>query len=217
MYKIDLHTHSLFSKDGALTAENYRRALVEKRLDFIAITDHNTTDFARQLHEEFGEHIIVGEEITTTEGEIIGLFMTETVPPNLSAREAVRRLKAQGALVYVPHPFETVRSGISEATLQKIIADVDIIEVHNGRAVFQNRSELAKEWSIRAQKPGAASSDAHGVSGWARTYSLIQAMPTKANLVKQLHAAEYEVHSPGMKGLLYPKINRLKKKLRNGA
>jgi hypothetical protein len=212
MYKVDLHTHSIFSKDGALKAEDYRRMLRTKQLDCIAITDHNTTDFARQLQEELGPQIIVGEEITTTEGEIIGLYLSETIPARLSIQATVQQIIDQKGLVYIPHPFETVRKGVSEETLQRIIHDVDVIEVHNGRAVFQNRSELAKEWAIRSKKPGAASSDAHGPKGWGRTYSIITALPTHTTLMKLLHAAEYEASSPGLQGLLYPKVNRFKKR-----
>lgn len=211
MYKVDLHTHSIASKDGALRAEDYRR-LLSGQLDAIAITDHNTTDFARQLQQELGDKIIVGEEISSTEGEIIGLYLKETIPANLSAKETVRRILLQKGLVYIPHPFETVRSGVNAATLKKIIADVHIIEVHNGRAVFQNRSELAKEWSVQYQKPGAASSDSHGPKGWGRTFSLLPTLPTRATLVKLLHQAEYETGWPGVQGLLYPKVTRFKKR-----
>jgi hypothetical protein len=86
------------------------------------------------------------------------------------------------------------------------------VEVHNGRAVFQNRSEFAKEWSVQQQKPGAASSDAHGSKGWGRTFSLLGKLPTRTTLVALLHQAEYETKWPGFRGVLYPKMNRFRKK-----
>ncbi|HSX28127.1 MAG TPA: PHP domain-containing protein [Candidatus Saccharimonadales bacterium] len=215
-YKVDLHTHSQASKDGALTEADYERALTNGQLDTIAITDHNTAEFALDLRRTLGERIIVGEEIATLEGEIIGLFLTETIPPFLSARETVKRIKAQKGLVYVPHPFETVRKGITAEALEGIAESVDIIEVHNGRAVFQNRSELAREWSVQHEVPGAASSDGHGPRGWGRTYSVVTAMPTRQNLVTLLHQATYEAHWPGVLGVLYPKLNRLRKKFAHG-
>lgn len=214
-YKIDLHTHSIASPDGALTAADYRQALATGLLDYIAVTDHNTTAFATQLQEELGDQIIVGEEVTTTEGEIIGLFLKETIPAHLSPRETVHLIHEQKGLVCVPHPFENVRSGVSLPTLDSIAKEVDIIEVHNGRAVFQNRSELAKEWAVQHEVAGAASSDAHGPSGWGRTYAVISAKPQKSHLVRLLHEATYEARWPGLRGILYPKLNRLKKKLGN--
>jgi predicted metal-dependent phosphoesterase TrpH len=209
-YKVDFHTHSQASPDGALSLEHYRRALVQHRLDCIAVTDHNTIEMAQQLHEELGDKIIVGEEITTTQGEIIGLYLTEVVQAGLSAAETVHRIKAQGALVYIPHPFETVRKGITPETLDEIAADVDIIEVHNGRAVFQNKGQQALAWAEKHAVPGAASSDSHGISGWGRTYTMLDDMPTEETLVKLLQAASYQRGFPGFRGILYPKFNRLR-------
>src|SRR5882757_5862760 len=99
MIKIDLHTHSVASPDGSLTAVHYQRAL--GRLDVIAVTDHNRIDFAQKLQTELGERIIVGEEITTLEGEIVGLYLQTLIPAGLSVVETVRQIHAQGALVYI--------------------------------------------------------------------------------------------------------------------
>jgi predicted metal-dependent phosphoesterase TrpH len=209
MSKIDLHTHSGASPDGSLTAAHYRRML-DGGLDCVAITDHNTTDFARDLQKELGERIIVGEEITTTEGEVIGLFLRRTVPGGLSLAEAVQAIKQQHGLVYVPHPFETVRSGVSVAALDTIADDVDILEVHNGRALFQNRSSDAAAWAEEHDVATAASSDAHGWHGWGRTYSTVAHLPTRATLVNLLDTAKHHRRAPGIRGVLYPKFNRLR-------
>jgi len=212
-YKIDLHTHSISSPDGALREADYKRALSTGLLDYIAVTDHNTIEFAKQLHAELGEQIIVGEEIATAQGEIIGLYLTETIPAHLSARETIGLIKAQKGLVCIPHPFEIVRKGLSMATLDGLVNDVDIIEVHNGRALLRSTSEAAKEWAVRNEVAGAASSDAHGWQGWGRTYAVIPGRPTKEHVVHLLHEATYEARWPGVMGMLYPKVNRLKKKL----
>lgn len=212
--KIDLHTHSQASPDGALTAEDYRAILEGGLLDYVAVTDHNRTDFAFQLQKELGElgkRIIVGEEIRSSEGEIIGLYLRETVPPHLSAQETVDAIHAQGGLVCIPHPFETVRQGMQEADLETIAAEVDIMEVHNGRAVFQNKSKQAYAWVALRNCTGAASSDCHAPSGWGRTRTRIAKAPTRQNLLGQLRDAEYDVAFPGVKAVLGPKLNRLRK------
>jgi predicted metal-dependent phosphoesterase TrpH len=210
MYRVDLHTHSQASPDGALTTGDYLRML-EGGLHCVAVTDHNTISFAQELHASLGERIIVGEEITTAEGEVIGLFLKEAVPAGLSLAKAVEAIKAQGGLVYVPHPFETVRSGVPEAALNAVAKDVDIIEVQNGRAVFQNRSARALEWAAAHNVPGAASSDSHGRHGWGRTYSEVAALPTQKTLTKLLAEARLVRRAPGVRGMLYPKFNRLTK------
>lgn len=215
MYKIDLHTHSNNSPDGALLAQHYRDFLMKGRLDYIAVTDHNSISFAQKLHDELGDRIIVGEEITAKEGEVIGLYLTKAVPANLSIEETVRAIHAQGGLVYIPHPFETVRKGISEDALNRIVDNVDIIEVHNGRAIFQNKGALARVWSSRYDLPSASSSDAHGRRGWGKTYSLISEAPTAETLPALLKDADYFIGTVGMLGVLYPKFNRLRKKIQH--
>lgn len=213
MLKIDLHTHSQASPDGGLRRADFQSAFDRGVLDYIAVTDHNTLTFATQLHAEFGDKIIVGEEVTTREGEIIGLYLTEEVPAGLSAAETADRIKAQGGLVYIPHPFESVRKGLPLADLESISQSVDIVEVHNGRAVFQDKATKAVDWAKLYKLPGAASSDAHGKSGWGKTYSVISDAPTRDTLAELLYHAKYEVGSPGVRGVLYPKFNRAKKKL----
>jgi predicted metal-dependent phosphoesterase TrpH len=211
MYKVDLHTHSVASRDGAITANQYKHIITSGRLDYIAVTDHNKIHFAEELQKELGNHIIVGEEIDTTDGELIGLFLSKKVPPNMSAKKTVTNIKSQGGLVYIPHPFETVRKGVSQETLKSIIDEVDIIEVYNGRAVFQNMGPQALTAARLAQKAGAASSDAHGAKGLATAYSLIGQEPTSKSLVALLLKGQLETRRPPLHTLLYPKLNRLKK------
>ena len=214
MFKVDFHTHSVASPDGSLTLEQYKQMLNSKRLDCIAVTDHNSIEFAQELHKELGPKIIVGEEITTKAGEVIGLFLTKEVPADLALAETIRLIQEQGGLVYIPHPFETVRKGISEAELDSVAAEVDIMEVYNGRAVFQNRSDDSQTWADLHLVPGVASSDSHGLAGWGRTYTWVSEMPTRENLLSLLKNAEYTHASPGLRGMLYPKFNRLRKKWR---
>jgi len=215
MHKVDFHTHSQASPDGALTAKQYRHMLEAGKLDCIAVTDHNRVDFALRLHAELGDKIIVGEEITTTAGEIIGLFLKEAVPAGLSAADAAAKVHEQGGLVYIPHPFETVRKGLSPENLETIAGSVDIIEVFNGRTL-QDRGADAAEWATGHQVPGVASSDAHGRSGWGNTYTMLTELPTRATLVRLLNGATLNQQGVGMRGRLYPKLNRLRKAGRRG-
>lgn len=219
MFKVDLHTHSYGSPDGSLDLRDYRYFLQNKLLDYIAITDHNTIAAALEIKKglgDLGERIIIGEEIMTTEGEIIGLYLSEEIPGNCTPPEAMAAILRQNGLVYIPHPFETVRDGVGPELLKAIAHDVDIIETYNGRAVFQNRSRAVRKWATEHDKPGAASSDAHGRFGWGRTYSIIAEPPTRDNLAAQLREAAYATRSVGT-GILYPKLNRLARRLRRAA
>jgi predicted metal-dependent phosphoesterase TrpH len=180
------------------------------RLDMVAVTDHNRIDFAKKLHSELGNKIIVGEEIATNEGEVIGLYLTDAIPAGLPVRECVKRIHKQGGLVYVPHPFETARKGLSLEALDSIATNVDIIETYNGRTL-QNKGEQAKEWATQHTVPWASSSDAHGWRGWGNTASSIGEPPTKKNLAHLLNLAAHDTTSTGLIGRLYPKLNQLHK------
>ena len=214
MLRLDLHTHSVASPDGGITAAGYHRALQSGLLQCIAITDHDRIDFALEMRQKLGQAIIVGEEIMTAAGEIVGLFLEQRVSPGLRPLDTVQEIKAQGGLVYIPHPFETVRKGLHPAMLEEITDYVDIVEVCNGRAFFQNRSEQAVVWARLNGKIGVASSDAHGSRGLGKTYTSISAQPTRDNLLELLGNGVPITDRPGLRALLYPKYHRLRKKLR---
>lgn len=212
MPRLDLHTHSAASPDGGLTAEDYGR-LLAGNLDQLAVTDHDQITQAMALQKTYGKKIIVGEEITTSEGEIIGLFLTNLVAPGQSPHRTAQAIRRQGGLVYIPHPFETVRKGLSLSVLDRIADLVDIVEVYNGRAI-QNRSTQALDWAQRHQKVTAASSDAHGRKGAGHTYTSTTELLTVKNWSAQLGKAKLVRGRPPLVSFSYPKINRLKKRLR---
>lgn len=214
MFKVDLHTHSIASHDGGISALQYERALNTGLLDMIAITDHNTTEFALQMQQQLGDRIIVGEEIMTTRGEIIGLYLTQTIPSGLTPTETIEQIRSQGGIVYVPHPFETIRSGLSPSVLEEIASTIDLIEICNGRAFLQNRSSQTVVWSRLNNVTGAASSDAHGSLGLGKTYSSLPEIPTKENLIELLQRATHHTGRPSARSLLYPKYHKLRKKIR---
>ncbi len=213
MIKVDLHTHSIASPDGGIKPEEYADIFERGLLDYVAITDHDTIETAESLHKSLGSHIIVGEEITTSQGELIGLFLKEVIKPGMTALATARAITAQGGLVYVPHPFETMRKGIQRNDLEEIAGEVDIIEIHNARALLQNRGPAAHTWARLFNKAAAASSDAHGRKGLGTSFSMIHQKPTAKNLLAQLQKAHYAVDRPPYYSLLYPKYHRLRKKL----
>lgn len=213
MFKVDLHTHSVASPDGGISASQYEKALRDGVLDAVAITDHNSIDFAMHLHLKLGEHVIVGEEILTDAGEIIGLYLHRPVVPGLSPLETIKQIKEQGGLVYVPHPFETIRKGLHPSVLDELVDKIDVVEVFNGRAFAQNRSAQAAVWTKLNHIPGVASSDAHGIRGLGATYTRLAEVPSKKTLHKLLGEGTPIVAKPSIRGLLYPKYHRLRKKI----
>lgn len=216
-YRVDLHTHSIGSMDGGLTEGDYRRALTRDMLDVVAVTDHGGIEAAKDIRYDlsdvpnFMERIIIGQEVASTEGEIIGLYLQKPIEDGMSPEDTVTAIKKQGGIVYIPHPFETVRRGLGHAALERIGDTVDLVEVCNGRAVFQNKGGQAAEWAARRNIPAVASSDAHGWAGWGRTYTRLNALPERAglvNLVRHAPADAMACKKVGL-GICYPKLNRL--------
>lgn len=217
MFKVDLHTHSTQSPDGGISRQQYQQILERGTLDVVAVTDHNSAEFALELQRELGDQIIVGEEIMSSQGEIIGLYLSKTIPGGLSPLDTIRRIKDQGGLVYIPHPFETIRKGMGAQALEEIVEYIDIMEVCNGRALVQNRGSQAVVWSRLNHVVGAASSDAHGVKGIGKTFSSLSELPSKENLVTLLEHGVLRTGVPSPRALLYPKYHRLRKKLRKSS
>jgi predicted metal-dependent phosphoesterase TrpH len=209
-YTVDLHTHSIISYDGGISLQAYTRALTTGLVDYIAVTDHNQTKFAAQLQKQLGDQIIIGEEIGTKDGEMIGLFLTDTIPSGLPAMDTARLIHRQNGIVYIPHPFETVRKGLQKETLEKIIKEVDVIEVFNGRAILHDNSQKAYSFTQQFRRAMASSSDAHSFAGLGTALSVVSGKPSQKNLVLLLQSAQFRKQYPPLYSLLSPTINKIR-------
>ncbi len=214
MIKVDLHTHSVSSPDGSITAADYEQVLEAGILDCIAITDHNRISFAQSMQAKLGaDKIIVGEEITTVEGEIIGLYLTELVQPHMRIEDTIEAIKKQGGLVYIPHPLETVRKGLKAKSLERIVSDIDLLESANGRALFQNKGPQAHTWARLRNVTTFASSDAHRTKALGKTYTLLNATPTAKTLTVLAQKGRKLFNRPSIGDVAAPKKNKLLHKI----
>ena len=135
--KGDFHMHTAFSSDCDIPPKVVVRRCKSVGLNCIAVTDHNNIRGALEVRELADFQVIVGEEVMSSQGDIIGLLLEEEIPKGLSPLETVHRIKDQGGLVQVPHPFDRFRRGPLTATaLQAIFPYVDLIEVLNARTIF---------------------------------------------------------------------------------
>jgi len=163
LIKADLHIHTTFSGDSEICPDTLIARVQQAGMDCIAVADHNTTAGALELQALSPPFkVIISEEILTREGEIIGLFLSGTIPPGLSPEEAIRRIHAQGGLACVPHPFDRFRSSaMQEGTLERIAASIDIVEIANARTFpIQDLSRPLK-YAKKYHKPACAGSDSH--------------------------------------------------------
>jgi predicted metal-dependent phosphoesterase TrpH len=189
---VDLHSHTLWSKDCLTSFEHILRLCDRKGIDRIAITDHNTAEGALALHRLAPERIIVGEEIMTTQGELLAYFVRQSVPPGLSPRETIRRLRDQGAAISVSHPFDRLRTGAwQEADLLQIIDQVDAIEIFNARCMFPQDNDKALAFAERHGLLGTAGSDAHTGPEYGKAMTRLRPFSDAGTFVDALRDAEY--------------------------
>ena len=160
--KIDLHVHTCQSRDSLMRPDEVLCWVERRGLDAVAITDHNAISAAVALQREASFPVIVGEEIRTRRGEIIGLFLQSEIEPDLSPAETIARIREQGGLVCIPHPLDRVRNSRLEfGALMEIIDQVDIIEVLNARVTFGIDNRRAGELADAYGLLHGAGSDAH--------------------------------------------------------
>ena len=164
----DFHVHTHHSKDCATEVEEILERASDVGLDVVAVTDHNEVAGgfeALALAERYGVRVIVGEEVKTSEGEVIGLFLQERIAPGLTFAATIAQIKAQGGVVYVPHPFDRLHSVPGSSLLKANLTDVDVIEVFNSRIAYPGFNEKAVRFAERHRVPAAAGSDAHVLAG----------------------------------------------------
>lgn len=165
--RVDLHSHTMFSGDSTTTLDEVVESVIEAGLDVLCVTDHNAIDGAvrlkRILEGDGVCRVVVGEEVRTHTGEIIGLFLSERIPFGATAAETARQIRAQGGVVYVPHPFDPMRRNITEASLDEITAAglVDAIEAHNSKTSLPSLNARATRYGVDHDLALGSGSDAH--------------------------------------------------------
>ena len=161
--KLDMHTHCEYSPDSRTPVAVQVRAITASGLDVVCATDHNTIDGALRLRElAVGFRVVIGEEVSSRDGEIIGLFLEHAVPRDLSAEETIARIHGQGGLVSVPHPFSHNRlHRLRRNALERVWPTIDAIEIFNAREAFSADNRRAAAFATAHDIPGAVGSDAH--------------------------------------------------------
>lgn len=189
--RVDCHLHTVASGDSALTVGQLVGQARQVGLDVACVTDHNVTAAAEAAaRADLGLRIIVGEEIRTLAGDVIGLFLTERIPYVLPLPEVIARIRGQGGLVYVPHPFDLVRSSVGRV-LPSLCAEggVDVIEVFNAKVGDQALNDKAAAVAAEFGIPAAVGSDAHDADGVGAAYLDLPAFDGPASFLAALTGA----------------------------
>jgi predicted metal-dependent phosphoesterase TrpH len=176
----DLHTHSSASFDSLASASALVRTAARRGLTHLAITDHDRIDgaikgqrLAATLAPELT--VIVGQELRTTGGDMIALFINRPIPPLLSPGNAIAAVRDQGGLVGIPHPFDRLRGSLlRDGAMEDLLGQVDWIETHNARALGGRANERAVELAAARGLPGIAVSDSHSAFEVGVAYTILE-------------------------------------------
>jgi predicted metal-dependent phosphoesterase TrpH len=170
LIEVDLHMHTDHSPDCATPVEVLLETARDRGLGAIAITDHNEVSGAleaRRIAEQTGEvKVIVAEEVKTAkQGEVIGLFLEEKIPRGMTMAETIAAIRAQGGLVYVPHPFDRFHSVPDYEHLLDMVEEIDVLEVFNPRVALTAFNEEAERFARKYRIVPGAGSDSHVAQG----------------------------------------------------
>jgi len=157
--------------DCSTPLEKIINRCLELEINCIAIADHGTAEGALKMQKIAPFKVIVAEEILTPEGEIMGMFLKETIPSGLSVEQAISQIKAQGGLVNIPHPFDMFRGlRLDSKEFEALVDQIDAIEVFNAREPFRKPSAKAQTFAQKYGIPGTVGSDAHTIGEIGNAY-----------------------------------------------
>ncbi len=182
--KLDCHLHTKYSADSLTSLEDFRRQCLKKKIMPI-ITDHNTIEGALRYKKIYRD-VIIGEEIKTNRGDLIGIFLNEALPKDIDLLEALDTIKSQGAISYVPHPFDDMR----RSAVKVIDFKADIIEVFNSRVIKQQYNRMSEDFAVKNSWLKAVGSDAHLPSEIGTSYAEIEDFNSPKEFLKNLKKAK---------------------------
>ncbi len=161
--KAIFHVHSDYSDDSNLSVERLRELSLTKNIGCLAITDHDTIEGARRLADRAGHNprVIIGQEISTTGGHLIGLFLERRVEPGQSPRQTAQAIRRQGGLVVVPHPFNLLFGCSLGRQAQEIVDLIDIVEIQNAQNLLPIANWRAEHFARRIGRPAIVGCDVH--------------------------------------------------------
>lgn len=185
-WRLELHAHTIYSKDCLTKLDQLQGICQRRRIDKLAITDHDTARAALELVRLYPMWIIPGEEIMTTEGELLAWYIKEEVPPKLTPEETIRRLRDQNAVIGIAHPFDRYRRGAWKLEqLLRIVDLVDCIEVFNARCLHNEDNLQALAFAREHNKLMTSGSDAHGRPEYGQAVTITRPFANTADGLRQ--------------------------------
>ncbi|RLI24408.1 MAG: hypothetical protein DRO52_05595 [Candidatus Hecatellales archaeon] len=176
--KIDLHVHTNYSGDSRLTLEALASSALEKELDGVAITDHDTCEALKRVEklERQGLIVVPGIEISSAQGHILGLGISEAVPPGLPAAETVKEVKRLGGIAVAAHPLCPFKKSVGEEVLRRVRFDaVEVLNASTLPIIYGSEAGRLERLCRELGLPMVGGSDSHTPETVGRAYTLVEA------------------------------------------
>ena len=188
MLKADLHIHTEYSMDCGTPLHKIIERCQELGINCIAIADHGTVEGALEMQRIAPFKIIVAEEILTPYGEIMGMFLKESVPSGLSVEQTIARIRAQDGIVCIPHAFDVLRpSALNPKVIEEIAREIEVIEVFNARSLLHHSSEKVLAFARKYDIAQSAGSDAHVPSSIGDAYVEMPEFEGRSDFIQALN------------------------------
>lgn len=198
MIKVWFHLHSEYSSDSCLKLKKILELAEKNNIRAVILTDHNNLFVKNEIGEEGPIKIIIGEEIKTIEGEIIGIFLKQKIEPNLSIEETIKKIKEQNGIVIVPHPFDRFRREvIKKEALFRVIEQTEVVEIFNARNLLNLDNKKAADFAREYNKIPIVGSDAHIASEIKNTHIEMEDFNGPEDFLAKLKNARFYTKKSG--------------------
>lgn len=200
MIKAIFHIHTEYSNHGNILIDDLEKVCIDNKIDVVFITEHNTIQPAKEAQKLFKKtKIVIGEEIRTSEGEIIGIFLKNEILSGLAPEETISLIRAQGGIAVVPHPYDILRfETIQPRALNRILHSIDIIEIFNSRNIFQNANKRADNLANEYNKYKIVGSDAHTRSELTNSLIFMEDFTSSKEFMNCLPKAKFVCRKSGL-------------------
>jgi len=191
MLKADLHIHSEASYDSSTPVEDILETAVERGLDVIAVTDHDEISASLEAVERAPEYDLVavpGVEVSTSDGHLLSLGITERPPAGEPVETSIEKVREQGGVAVIPHPFQYLRHGVGR------VQDCDAVEVYNSRLFTGFANWRARRFARANDLPELGGSDAHIAPMVGQSYTAIDTERDADSVLEAIREGKTEVH-----------------------
>ncbi len=222
--RIALHIHTNYSHDSNITLNDIIYQCKKHKINYIGITEHCNANGGMNYKDELenvGIKTIIGEEVKTKQGEIIGLFLTKSIECKdkngqfINLNQAIQSIRYQNGLVFAPHPFDILRCGIGKKNLEKFKNQIDAFEVFNSRTKINYFNEKCDEFVKENYLTPFIGSDAHVSREIPNSIIEMNDFQTKEEFLKNLKRKDTKFYKKRLKliDIIRPTINKIKRKL----